>query len=205
MINRRLILPCFVLFLVCTSVLSQEIQETSKEKVLAGFSGGMMLHTGYLNGDLSQIGYRAEGVPFGIGGAIRLHLGKHWMVGSEGYVSTLKQLHNGSYLRYGWGGVLGAFYWHFKHAIPYFGVTVGGGGCNTFLMFDGSSKDWQVEKTVIFHKQTFFATSPFVGCDIIVTKFLHLTVKADWLCSFANGKLLLPTGPRFYFGVMFYH
>lgn len=45
-------------------------------------------------------------MPFGIGGVIRVHLGDHWRVGSEGYVSTIKQANNGSYVKYGWGGLL---------------------------------------------------------------------------------------------------
>lgn len=183
---------------------AQEMQEATKRRVLTGFSGGMMLHTGYLDGRLPQVGYRAKGAPFGIGGAIRLHLGQHWMIGGEGYVSTLRQLHNGSYIRYGWGGVLGAFYWSFPHVAPYAGLTVGGGGRTAFLMFDGNSKDWQAENTVYFHKQSFCAVTPFIGCDFIATSFLHITVKADWLCPIAHGGLLAPNGPRFYVGVLFY-
>ena len=208
--QKKLIMRKLLSFLFCLVLLSTPIstraQETSeKVKVLTGFSGGMMLHTGYLNGTLPQIGYRAEGAPFGIGGAIRLHLGKHWMVGSEGYVSTLRQRHNGSYIRCGWGGALGAFYWNFKHAAPYIGLTVGGGGSTTFLMFNGNSHDWHTENNVVFHKQVFCAITPFIGCDFIATKFLHITLKADWLCSLANGSLLSPTGPRFYLGLLFYH
>jgi hypothetical protein len=194
-----------ILLLLLSLFIPVQAQETDKPKVLTGFSGGMMLHTGYWDGRLPQVGYRAKGAPFGIGGAIRLHLGQHWMVGSEGYVSTLRQLHNGSYVRYGWGGVLGAFYWSFPHVAPYAGLTVGGGGRTAFLMFDGNSKDWQAENTVYFHKQSFCAVTPFIGCDFIATSFLHITVKADWLCPIAHGELLAPNGPRFYVGIIFYH
>ena len=54
-----------------------------------GFDGGMMVHTGYLSGRLDAIGYEAKGFPMGIAGVIRLHLGDHFRLGSEGYVSTL--------------------------------------------------------------------------------------------------------------------
>lgn len=184
---------------------AQEMQEATKRRVLTGFSGGMMLHTGYLFGEMPEIGHTAKGAPFGIGGKICIHLGQHWMIGSEGYVSTLRQLRNGSYIRYGWGGVLGAFYWSFPHVAPYAGLTVGGGGRTAFLMFDGNSKDWQAENTVYFHKQSFCAVTPFIGCDFIATSFLHITVKADWLCPIARDGLLAPNGPRFYVGVIFYH
>ena len=182
-----------------------QAQETDKPKVMNGFSGGMMLHTGYLFGEMPEIGFTAKGAPFGIGGKICIHLGQHWMVGSEGYVSTLQQRHNGSYIKYGWGGVLGEFYWAFKHMMPYVGLTVGGGAQTTFLMFNGNSGDWTAESNAIFHKQRFMSLTPFVGCDFILTKALHLTVKADWMNTIAAKRMLAPTGPRFYFGVIFYH
>ena len=193
-----------LLLLVVAINFSSQAQETDKPKVLNGFSGGMMLHTGYLFGEMPEIGYTPKGAPFGLGGRICLHLGQHWMAGCEGYVSTLHQLHNGSYIRYGWGGVLGAFYWSFKHVVPYGGLTVGGGSRTTFLMFDGNAHDWQTEKDVYFHKQSFCAVTPFIGCDFIATSFLHVTLKADWLCPIAHGELLAPNGPRFYVGVLFY-
>ena len=61
------------------------------------FDGGMMVHTGYLHGDLTALNYKAEGMTFGLGGVLRYHLGNHFRLGGEGYVSTLKQMHNGSY------------------------------------------------------------------------------------------------------------
>ena len=79
-----------------------------EKKVLRGFDGGMMVHTGYLSGQLDAIGYEAKGAPLGIGGVIRLHLGEHFRVGGEGYVSTLSQRSNGSYLKYGDASDVGA-------------------------------------------------------------------------------------------------
>ena len=192
----------FALLSLCCAL---QAQEEAKPKVLTGFNGGMMLHTGYLFGEMPGIGYNAKGAPFGLGGVIRVQLGQHWMVGGEGYVSTLRQLHNGSYIKYGWGGVLGELYWAFKHVMPYVGLTVGGGAQTTFLMFDGRSGDWASEKNAVFHKQGFMALTPFIGCDFILTKLLHLTVKADWMTTIADKKLLEPTGPRFYVGLIFYH
>ena len=192
----------FALFFLCYTV---QAQEEDKPKVLTGFNGGMMLHTGYLFGEMPEIGYTANGAPFGLGGVIRVQLGQHWMVGGEGYVSTLRQLHNGSYIKYGWGGILGEFYWAFRHVMPYVGLTVGGGSQTSFLMFDGRSGDWTAEGNAIFHKQGFFALTPFLGCDFILTKLLHLTVKADWMTTIADKKLLEPMGPRFYVGLIFYH
>ena len=195
----------FVIFMSCSPSFSQEDSAPAKAKVLTGFNGGMMLHTGYLYGTIPEIGYKAQGAPFGLGGTLRLQLGQHWMIGGEGYVSTLRQMHNGSYIKYGWGGVLGGFYWAFRHVMPYVGLTVGGGKQTTLLLFDGTSSDWTSENDAVFHKQGFCALTPFIGCDFIATKFLHLTLKADWMTTISGHNVLAPTGPRFYFGVIFYH
>ena len=96
-----------ILTAICLLIfLSASAQE---KKLLRGFDGGMMVHTGFLTGNLNAIDYTAKGAPMGIGGVIRLHLGDHFRIGSEGYVSTLSQRGNGSYLKYGWGGLLADF------------------------------------------------------------------------------------------------
>ncbi len=138
----------FLLGLICFLCLfSLQGQETTQTKVVAGFNGGMMVHTGYLQGTLQGFGYRAQGAPFGLGGGTQ----------------------------------------------------------TTFLLLDGSATDWTSEQNAVFHKQGFCAITPFVGCDFILTKVVHLTLKADWLNTISHTGWIKPTGPRFYFGVIFYH
>ncbi len=174
------------------------------QKLLHGFDGGMMVHTGYLSGNLDGIGYRAEGVPMGIGGVIRLHLGEHFRVGTEGYVSTLAQRNNGSYLKYGWGGLLADVYTVLGRFQPYAGLTLGGGSMTTLLMFEEPASAWAPVNGTRYHKQGFMAVDPFVGCDLIVAGPMHLTLKMDYLCALSESKLL-PKGPRVYVGFLFYH
>ena len=112
---------------------------------------------------------------------------------------------NGSYLRTGWGGVLGDFCWRLKKVIPYVGVTIGGGGRTTFLMYEGNKNDWEAEDKTIFNKQTFFAVTPFVGCEIIISKAFHINIKADCLNAISSGRLISPTGPSLYVGFSFTH
>ena len=45
-----------------------------EKKFIKGFSGGMMLHTGYLSGGDNPRDYNPSGATFGIGGVVRLHL-----------------------------------------------------------------------------------------------------------------------------------
>ena len=164
----------------------------------------MMVHTGFLQGNLDAIGYKAKGMPIGIGGAIRLHLGNHFRIGGEGYVSRLNQRGNGSYLKYGWGGILADFYTVVGRFQPYVGITLGGGRMTTLLMMETPDSPWAPIDGTRYHKQGFMAIDPFVGCDFIVSRPMHLTLKVDYLCALSESKLL-PHGPRIYFGFQFYH
>ncbi|MBP5398514.1 MAG: hypothetical protein J6Y32_07845 [Bacteroidales bacterium] len=179
------------------------LAQENKKKIYQGFDGGMMVHTGYLSGVLDPLGYEAKGAPLGIGGAIHIHLGDHFRVGGEGYVSSLSQLGNGSYLQYGWGGLLADWYTVLGRFQPYVGLTLGGGAMTTLLMTQTPAAPWQPVDGSYYHKQAFMAITPFLGCDFILTKAIHLTLKVDYLCALSRGKLL-PHGPRIYFGFLFY-
>ena len=194
---KRLILTAICL-LVFLSASAQE------KKVLRGFDGGMMVHTGFLTGNLNAIDYTAKVAPMGIGGVIRLHLGDHFRIGSEGYVSTLSQRGNGSYLKYGWGGLLADFYTVLGRFQPYGGITLGGGAMTTLLMMKEPVSAWAPIDGTRYHKQGFMAIDPFIGCDFIVSGPMHLTLKLDYLCAISKSELL-PNGPRIYFGFLFYH
>lgn len=180
-------------------------QEKKKRHIPFGYDGGMMLHTGYLTGTLREIGHKASRMPFGIGGAIKFHIGKYFRIGSEGYVSTMNQLNNGSTIKFGWGGVLADFRFFVGQFMPYAGVTIGGGSRTCTLMIEGDKQDWEKEENVIFNKKPFFAVTPFIGTDIVITKKFHLTVKLDYLFGINRGELLMPTGPKLYFGFLMYH
>lgn len=191
-----------VLTIICLMLaMSAPAQE---KKILNGFDGGMMVHTGYLSGTLDAIGYQAKGAPMGIGGVIHLHLGDHFRIGTEGYMSTLRQRGNGSYLKYGWGGLLADYYTVLGRFQPYAGLTLGGGGMTTLLMFEEPASAWAPIDETRFNKQGFLAIDPFVGCDFIVAGPMHLTLKVDYLCALSDAKLL-PHGPRIYIGFLFYH
>ena len=194
---KRIGLTIFCL-LLAIAALAQE------KKLVRGFDGGMMVHTGYLSGNLYAIGYQAKGAPMGLGGAIRLHLGDHFRIGGEGYVSTLRQRSNGSYLKYGWGGLLADFYTVLGRFQPYAGLTLGGGAMTTLLMFEEPAAAWAPIGDTRYHKQSFIAIDPFVGCDFIVSGPMHLTLKVDYLCAISESALL-PHGPRVYVGFLFYH
>lgn len=193
-----------------TLTLSAQAQtQTQKKKFIDGYDGGMMVHTGFLSGTINPVGYKAKGLPMGIGGAIRFHVTEHFRFGTEGYVSTLNQsndtVEDGSYIKYGWGGLMGDFYWEKGRFMPYVGLTVGGGSQTSYLMYEGDKHDWLPEISTIYNKTGFLAVDPYVGCDYIVSKAFHLTLKMDCLCAFSKGEMVMPTGPRLYLGFIFFH
>ncbi len=178
-----------------------------KDKFIKGFSGGMMVHTGYQFGGDNPFGINPKGATFGIGGAARLHLSDHFRTGFEGYFSNVplkKELVSGSFNKVFWSGILADWYWKSGRFYPYIGATVGGGMETSLYVLEGNKHDWLPESAVL-HKQPFFALDPFVGCDIAVGEALRLTVKADWLMAINNEGLNRPFGPRIYFGFIFAH
>lgn len=180
-----------------------------KPKFIKGFSGGMMVHTGYLNGSDNPFGYDAAGATFGIGGVAKLNLSEHFRVGFEGYVSTMgledDVVKDGSYNKVFWTGLLCDWFWKVGRFYPYAGCTVGGGMETVFYMFDGNKDDWEIERKTVFNKQPFFAVDPFAGVDYQVGKAMRLTLKFDYLLAMNAGRINRPLGPRVYFGFIFVH
>lgn len=193
-----------VLLLAALGLISLSTAQAQDQKLMRGFDGGMMVHTGYLSGTVSPDAIPAKGMPLGIGGVIRLHLGNHLRVGSEGYVSTLNQRDNGSYVKYGWGGVLVDAYTVLGRIQPYVGLTVGGGAATTLLMSESPVRAWAPIDGTLYHKQGFMAVDPFLGCEFLVSKAMHLTLKVDWLNCLGKD-VSVPSGPRVYFGFLFHH
>ena len=127
----------YLICLLCACSITAQVSEgIAKNKVYQGFSGGMMLHTGYLfgqdkNAPLAANGRSAspQGALFGIGGALRVHLWKYLRTGFEGFVSTMPStttdcyniLKPGSYVRVGCGGVLADCCWRMDKVWPYIG------------------------------------------------------------------------------------
>ena len=192
---------------------------TEKTPVFQGYSGGMMLHAGYLFGKNpsailpSGESISPQGMTMGIGGSLRINLWKHLRIGCEGYVSTMNSgatdmrnvLQSGSYLRVGSGGLLADACWRMEKIWPYIGAAVGAGAMRTLSVVNGTEDDWQPEDFAMLTKQSFGYVDPYIGMDWCMTKRVHLTLRMDWMLAFADNQLILPTGPRFFFGFMFCH
>ena len=204
-----------LLIIIILAVLLPVTDAVAKNKVIKGFSGGMMVHSGYLwGGDipvgvLPEIGeFNPRGTTFGIGGVGKVHLTEHFRAGFEGYFSTMgirKELQSGSHNKVFWAGALCDWFWKAGKFYPYIGATVGGGMETSFYMFEGDKHDWKPEESLVYHKQPFFALDPFIGVEYAAGDALHLTLKADWLLAINGNGLNRPMGPRIYFGFIFSH
>ena len=201
----------FIVAVLATLVLSSTLAQGGLK--YRGFSGGMMVHTGYLKSnsfDLQTIhgNYittsKVEGMPFGIGGAARLHFGKHLRVGGEGYVSNLRYGVKGTTSSLSWGGVLADCVWDLGKLWPFVGVLVGGGAVEHIMLPDEPLNDFIAEANAAYREYSFMAVAPMVGVEYAMSEKIHLTLKMDYVINISNPQDDFTSGPRFFLGFMFY-
>ena len=193
---------------ILLSVLLVTFSYAQEKNVIKGFSGGMMVHTGYQFGGDNPYNLNISSPTFGIGGCAKIHLSKHFRTGFEGFFSTApiyKDVQKGSHNKLFWTGLLADWFWQKGKIVPYIGTTIGGGMETSFYMFEGDKHDWNIEQKSVLHKQPFFAIDPYIGIEYAVGKALRITVKADWLMAINSEGLNKPMGPRVYFGFIFAH
>ena len=202
MIKRRFLALAAVLFCI-------NIANAGEKRKMTGYSGGMMIHTGFLSGCDNPYNYNPKGATFGIGGLAKVQFGKHFRVGAEGYFSTMglskEPVQKGSFNKLFWSGALCDWVWKAGKFYPYIGLTLGGGMETAYYMFEGNKDDWTPEAQSVFHKQPFFAADPFAGVEYAVGKAFRLSLKLDWLMAINSEGLNRPSGPRLYFGFIFAH
>ena len=199
-----------VILLVSCASLATAQESHQPKKVIKGFSGGMMVHSGYQFGSdrANPHGINVSSPTFGVGGCAKLHFTKHFRAGFEGYFSTAPVRNgvlSGSHNKVFWTGALADWFWKKGKFVPYIGATVGGGMETAFYLFEGDKHSWDVEGKAVLHKQPFFAFDPYTGVEYKVGRALRLTLKADWLLAINSDGLNRPMGPRVYFGCIFAH
>ena len=203
---KQIFISTLIFLAFAMTGIAQETEAT--KKVIRGFSGGMMVHTGYLQGGDNPYGYNPSGATFGIGGLAKIQFTDHFRAGFEGYFSTMslnKDVASGSFNKIFWSGLLADWFWKAGRFYPYIGTGIGGGMETAFYMFEGDKHDWDLEQKTVLHKQPFFAIDPYVGIEYAVGEALRLTLKADWLLAINSDGLNKPMGPRIYFGFIFAH
>ncbi len=173
-----------------------------------------MLHTGYVSaGSVSftnpggeTVGINMKGMPYGIGGALKVGFGKYLRVGTEGYVSTLKYAKNHSFESIGWGGLLVDGVLPLGRWMPFAGLTFGGGSVKNVTALEDTTVDFRLDGgTTSYRRYPFLALAPFAGVEYALTERVHLVLKADYLLNLSSGQADFVRGPRLYFGFMFCH
>jgi len=187
-------------------------KKESHSAVFTGFSGGMMLHGGYLFADdptkvFSNTGLGSydyvKGLPksgfcYGLGGALRAHLINHIHLGAEGFVSTmpLTSMGTGSNVRTGWGGVLCDVYGNWGKVRPMIGLTVGGGSMkrlyvpadSTGYVAVGTAENDSVHYNSSYVKTPFFFMDPYVGLEIGLNNHMAILIRIDYMLPFGTAK-----------------
>lgn len=172
-----------------------------------GFSGGMMLHSGWVSGGDINIGglnQSMRGLPTGIGGALKVRFGEHLRVGTEGYTSALSYGDYNSSLSVGWGGLLVDWIFEGDKLSPYFGATVGGGVVKNLTLSEKPADDFVAENNISFRKYGVLVITPFIGIERPLTERMDLNLKADCIVPLASAPDF-PFGVRLYIGFMFKH
>lgn len=216
---RKRLYIFWVLALLSLGLMAQEQQAdaSGKEKkrdtkVFTGFSGGMMLHVGYLFSDNPQQvfsntglgdwnyvkGLPKSGFCYGLGGSLRAHLINHIHLGAEGFVSTmpLASMGTGSNVRTGWGGVLCDFYGNWGKVRPMIGLTVGGGTMKRLYVPADDSGFVSVRSdggdtthyNASYVKTPFFLLDPYVGLEIDLNSHMALLIRIDYMLPFGTTK-----------------
>lgn len=181
----------------------QQKQKRTASKVFTGFSGGMMLHGGYLfSDDPSKVfsntglgdpayvkGLPKSGFCYGLGGALRVHLINHIHIGAEGFVSTMPLMGTGSNVRTGWGGALCDYYFNWGKVRPMFGLTIGGGAMRKLYVPDQKAVEYTTASdTTIYNasyvKTPFFMLDPYVGMEINLASHMALLIRIDYMLPF---------------------
>ena len=93
---------CIVMFLSAGITM---LPHAENKKTIKGFSGGMMVHSGYQYGGDNPFNLNMSSPTFGIGGCAKIHLTDHFRTGMEGFFSTApikKGVQSGSYNKLFW-------------------------------------------------------------------------------------------------------
>jgi len=203
--------------------------------IYTGFSGGMMVHAGYLFSDTPEKvfsntglgnasyikGLPTSGVCWGLGGSLRVHLLNHIHVGAEGFMSSMPLMKTGSNIRTGWGGAFCDVFTNWGKVRPMVGLTLGGGAMKRLyvpVQNDGLSyaTSDSTHYNASYTKTPFFMMDPYIGLEIGLNNHMALLIRIDYMLPFgvAESKLtekvnwskfLTPSGPRLYVGIMFGH
>lgn len=184
---------------------ARELVRKSGAGVYTGFSGGMMLHIGYMFSDdprkiFSNTGLGNEeyvknlpkdGVSLGLGGTLRVHLLNHIHVGAEGGMSITPLRGHGN-IRIGYGGALCDGYLNLGKTRPLLGLSLGGGVMkrlylpeNPYTYVPEGTTDTTVYNAS-YTQTPFFYLDPYIGIEIDLNSHMALLLRIDYMLPFGR-------------------
>ena len=188
----------------------------SSEFRFRGYTGGMMLHSGYIQSHPFELYSTASqslgtmqirGAAFGIGGHVKFAFGTPTdmlRIGTEGHSSNVRYAPSPSYAHTGWGGIIVDYIRRTEGRVhPFIGCLIGGGGVKNHIIAQGGTGDFVIEPQAAMHKYAFMAIAPFFGMEVALTPKLSLVLKADWLLNATGCQNDFTNGPRLYIGMLF--
>jgi len=180
-------------------------KKQKSQKIITGFSGGMMLHLGYAFAaspdelfrnaslkDVTQVqNLPSDGVTMGLGGALRMSMINHIHLGVEGGMSFMPLMKSGSNIRLGYGGVLCDYYFRpDKKVRPLLGMVIGGGSYKRLYVptneeivtSDVTTMDYNAAYTTT----GFFLLDPYLGMEISIGKRSSVLIRIDYMLPFGT-------------------
>ena len=184
----------------------ESVRKAATNHVFSGFSGGMMLHIGYMFSDdprkiFSNAGLGSpdyiknlpkDGVGLGLGGTLRVHLINHLHVGAEGGM-TIMPLGGTGNVRMGYGGAMCDFYTQWGKVRPLAGLSVGGGAMKRLFIpqyepiayaEEGATDSTYYNASYV--KTPFFYLDPYVGLEIDIATNMALLIRIDYMLPFGR-------------------
>lgn len=199
-----------LVFFVWSSVYSVYSSEREQKVRYNGFSGGMLVHTGYIKGESFDIyGPQnlfikeecVEGMVFGLGGRMGFHFNDQWRIGMEGYGTSV--CYGENRYKIGWGGVNFEYLFHSYHRFsPFVGLTFGGGVAKNTIILEGVSSS-DLFSTAVYRENAFLLLNPTVGVEYGLTEKLRLVFKADYMMNLTQKNEGFASGIRYYIGLVF--
>jgi len=173
-------------------------QKNEKSKV---FTGGMMLHTSYLqNADAAR---NLFGMGYGLGGQMSFYVSNRFRLGMEGFTSTKNRNDDLGFYKISWGGFTGAYELgqNRLHIVP--AITAGGGKVKDLFFLSVDDTD-RLPDEVIYLVFSDFLVYPSLTLEYSLRSKLTLLLRSDFLFPvFSENRSDFAYGPRFYVGILF--
>ena len=203
----------FLLFALIPFFVFPQDSIVSKSWGYKGYSGGMFIHTGYVQSEPflvsvscnEAIEQQIKGAVFGLGGKMSIYLNRYFRVGGEGYFSSCKYGTYKNSCRIGWGGVTFDLLYPVKKWAPFLGVTLGYGNATNLIFTEKPQLEHSMTPIqVVYFTHSFSIFNPAIGVEFFASSRISLLFKMDYMINISKTELPYPQGVRFYLGIHFY-